>query len=53
MYYRDGLPEEARIQKTVFIKAPKSIPYGEVIKVIDGIKGSGAEPIGLQVDRLD
>jgi biopolymer transport protein ExbD len=53
MYYRDDLPEEARIQKTVFIKAPKSIPYGEVIKVIDGIKGAGAEPIGLQVDELD
>jgi biopolymer transport protein ExbD len=53
MYYRDDLPEEARIQKTVFIKAPKSLPYGEVVKVIDGIKGSGAEPIGLQVDELD
>jgi biopolymer transport protein TolR len=53
MSYRSDLPEEARIQKTVFIKAPKSIPYGEVVKVIDGIKGSGAEPIGLQVDELD
>jgi biopolymer transport protein ExbD len=53
MYYRDDLPEEARIQKTVFIKAPKSIPYGEVVKVIDGIKGAGADPIGLQVDKLD
>jgi biopolymer transport protein ExbD len=53
MYYRDDLPEEARIQKTVFIKAPRTIPYGEVVKVIDGIKGAGAEPIGLQVDNLD
>jgi biopolymer transport protein ExbD len=53
MRYRNDLPEEARIQKTVFVKAPKSIPYGEVVKVIDGIKGSGAEPIGLQVDELD
>lgn len=53
MYYRDDLPEESRIQKTVFIKAPRSLPYGEVVKVIDGIKGSGAEPIGLQVDELD
>jgi biopolymer transport protein ExbD len=53
MLYRNDLPEEARIQKTVFVKAPKSLPYGEVVKVIDGIKGSGAEPIGLQVDGLD
>lgn len=53
MYYRSDLPEETRIQKTVFIKAPKSIPYGEVVKVLDGIKGSGAEPIGLQIDELD
>ena len=41
-----------RIEKTVFIKAPKSIRYGEVVKVIDGIKGAGAEPLGLQVDDL-
>jgi biopolymer transport protein ExbD len=53
MLYRNDLPEEARIQKTVFVKAPRSLPYGEVVKVIDGIKGSGAEPIGLQVDELD
>jgi len=53
MLYRDDLPEEARIQKTVFIKAPKSMAYGEVAKVIDGIRGAGAEPIGLQLDELD
>jgi biopolymer transport protein ExbD len=53
MLYRSDLPEEERIQKTVFIKAPRSIPYGEVVKVLDGIKGAGAEPIGLQVDELD
>jgi biopolymer transport protein ExbD len=53
MLSRNDLPEEARIQKTVFIKAPKSIPYGEVVKVLDGIKVAGAEPVGLQVDELD
>jgi biopolymer transport protein ExbD len=41
-----------RIEKTVFIKAPRSVKYGEVVKVIDGIKGAGADPIGLQVDDL-
>jgi biopolymer transport protein ExbD len=41
-----------KIEKTVFIKAPRSIGYGNVAKVIDGIKGAGAEPIGLQIDDL-
>ena len=41
-----------RVEKTVFIKAPRSVKYGEVVKVIDGIKGAGADPVGLQVDDL-
>jgi biopolymer transport protein ExbD len=49
---RIDLPEDYRVQKTVFIKAPRSIPYGEVAKVIDGLKGAGAEPVGLQLDDL-
>ena len=53
MLSRADLPEEARIMKTVFIKAPKSIAYGEVAKVVDGIKGAGANPVGLQIDNLD
>jgi biopolymer transport protein ExbD len=53
MMDRIDLPEEKRIQRTVFIKAPRSIAYGEVAKVIDGIRGAGAEPIGLQLDELD
>ena len=39
-------------EKTVFIKAPRSIPYGEVAHVLDGLKGTGANPIGLQLDDL-
>jgi biopolymer transport protein ExbD len=46
MLTRTDLPEDYRIEKTVFIKAPRSIPYGEVAKVIDGLKGAGAEPVG-------
>jgi biopolymer transport protein ExbD len=49
---RFDLPERDRIQKTVFIKAPRNIPYGEVTRVIDGLKGAGADPIGLQLDDL-
>ena len=56
--YREGmatrvdLSDAERIEKTVFIKAPRAIPYGEVAKLIDGLKGTGAEPIGLQLDDL-
>jgi biopolymer transport protein ExbD len=49
---RIDLPEDRRIEKTVFIKAPRSIPYGEVARVLDGLKATGADPIGLQLDDL-
>ena len=42
-----------QIEKTVFIKAPKKLNYGSVAKVVDAVKMSGAEPIGLQIDDLD
>src|SRR4051812_20607351 len=48
MFDRPDLPESARIQRTVFIKAPRALNYGDVVKVIDGIKVAGAAPIGLQ-----
>jgi len=53
MVARIDLPEDARIEKTVFIKAPRAIPYGHVTKVIDGLKGAGAGPVGLQLDGLN
>lgn len=53
MLMRLDLPEASRIERTVFIKAPRLVPYGEVLKVIDGIKGAGANPIGLQIDNLN
>lgn len=40
------------IEKTVFIKAPTSVRYGDVVKVIDAAKSAGASPIGLQIDDL-
>lgn len=40
------------IEKTVFIKSPKSVRYGDVVKVIDAAKAAGASPIGLQIDDL-
>ena len=53
MVSRVDLPEDRRIEKTVFIKGPRSIPYGEVTKVIDALKGAGAEPVGLQLDDFN
>ena len=50
---RIDLPEEMRIERTVFIKAPRSIPYADVVRVLDGIKGAGAGPVGLQIDDLN
>jgi len=52
MLARLDVPESERIEKTVFIKAPRNIPYGEVIRVMDGLKATGAAPIGLQLDAL-
>jgi biopolymer transport protein ExbD len=53
MQNRFDLPDEERVVRTVFIKAPRSISYGEVVRVIDGIKAAGANPVGLQLDDLD
>lgn len=53
LWSRTDLPEDDRVEKTVFIKAPRSIPYGEVVKVIDGVKAAGADPVGLQLDSLN
>jgi biopolymer transport protein ExbD len=52
METRNDVPEQERIEKTVFIKAPRGLRYEEVVKVIDAIKGAGANPVGLQVDDL-
>lgn len=46
---REGTNE---VEKTIFIKAPRSLKYGDVVKVIDSVKVAGAQPIGLQIDDL-
>ncbi len=45
-----GVPP--RIEKTVFIKAPRSLDYGSVAKVIDAVKYAGAYPVSLQIDNI-
>jgi biopolymer transport protein ExbD len=53
MMTRTDVPDALRVEKTVFIKAPRSMGYGDVVKVIDGIKVAGGAPIGLQLDDLN
>ena len=45
--------DNGKVLKTVFIKAPRNIGYGNVVKVIDAVKTAGAEPISLQLDYLE
>lgn len=50
----NGVFREAtnEVEKTVIIKASRSLKYGDVVKVIDAVKLAGAQPIGLQIDDL-
>jgi len=49
----DRTASELGRARTVFVKAPKSMLYGSVIKVIDAVKHGGADPVSLQIDGLD
>jgi len=44
---------EQRPNKAVFLKARKDKQYGDIVHVIDVLKGAGAQPIGLQIDYLE
>ena len=52
METRTDLSEDERVEKTVVIKAYRALRYGDVIKLIDAVKGAGANPIVLQIDDL-
>ena len=47
--FKEGTNE---VEKTIFIKSPTSVRYGDVVKVIDAAKVAKASPIGLQIDDL-
>lgn len=53
METRNDLNDFERIEKTVFIKAPRNLNYGDVAKVVDAVKFAGAYPISLQIDGLE
>lgn len=44
---------QAPIEKTVVVKAPRNFPYGDIALLVDAVKESGADPVGLQIDDLD
>ncbi len=46
----DGRPESL---KAVFIKAPRTLHYGDIVKVIDVMKATGSAPIGMQIENLN
>lgn len=54
--YRPGMegaydvPEQDRIDKTVYLKAGRALSYGEVHDLIERLKNAGANPIGLIPD---
>ena len=53
MRTRTDVSESEKVERTVFVKAPRSLKYGEVAKVVDVLKGAGARPISFQLDDLN
>ena len=47
---REGTNE---VEKTVVVKAPLSVKFSDVIRLIQSVAETGASPIGLQVDDLE
>ncbi|MEP6789467.1 MAG: biopolymer transporter ExbD, partial [Acidobacteriota bacterium] len=47
--FREGTNE---IEKTIFLKAPKSSKYGDFIKLVEVVKLTGAQPIAIQFDDV-
>ncbi len=48
---RVDLPDSVRVERTVFIKAPRALPYSDVIRVLDSLKGAGALQIKIRKVR--
>lgn len=45
-------PGTNEVEKTVFVAAPPTIKFADVVKLIQAAKDAGAEPIGLQLEDL-
>ena len=44
---------QTRTNKTIFIRADKSVPYSEVLKVIDAAKGAGIDVLGVYTTQYE
>lgn len=42
-----------RTNKTIFIRADKSVAYSEVLKIIDAAKGAGIEVLGVYTQQYE
>lgn len=49
----NGRPFPDKAERTVFVKAPGTISYGTVARVVDAVKLGGAYPISLQIDHIE
>ena len=54
--HREGLAAELRrrsneTSRPVLVRADKSLPYGEVVEVLDACRAAGFENVGLAADR--
>lgn len=49
---RDAVDSQ-NVERTVFIRARSETSYGDVAKIVDAVKASGASPISLIIDGLD
>jgi biopolymer transport protein TolR len=43
---------QARSDKTIFVKAAGTVPYGKVVQAMDIAKGAGVERIGIISDKM-
>ena len=51
METRSDVKEDDRIEKTVFVKAPRATKYGDVVNVINEVRKLGVDKIGLVADK--
>jgi biopolymer transport protein ExbD len=47
-----NLTLEERVEKMIAIKGDKSLHYGDVIRIVDVVQGTHANPIFLQIDDM-
>jgi len=41
------------VEKTVYVKTPRASKYGDLIKLVEAVKGAGAEPIAIHIDDVN